>query len=158
MVVLREMRQDEYPAYCQYFIDDYSREIAENYGHSTELAIELAKKDLHRYFPNGLQGSEHSLLCIDAEVNGQLKHVGYFWHSINATEKSAFIYDFFVSNEYRGSGYGTLAISALEKQLQEVGVKKIKLRVAYKNERALKLYKEVGFEITGFNMSKSIGM
>lgn len=158
MVVLREMRQEEYPSYCQYFIDDYSREIAQNYGHPTELAIELAKKDLHRCFPNGLQGNEHLLLCIDAEVDGLLKHVGYLWHSINATDKSTFIYDFFVSNEYRGLGYGTLAISALEKQLQEVGVNQIKLRVAYQNERALKLYQEVGFVITGFNMSKNIGM
>lgn len=157
MVVLREMQQDEYPAYCQYFIDDYSREIAANYGHSTELAIELAKKDLLRCFPDGLQGSEHSLLCIDAEVDEQLKHVGYLWHSINAADKSAYISDFFVFNEYRGLGYGTLAISAFERQLQEIGINQIKLRVAYQNERALKLYQEVGFMITGFNMSKNIG-
>ncbi|CAG9295962.1 GNAT family N-acetyltransferase [Celerinatantimonas diazotrophica] len=158
MVVLREMQQEEYPAYCQYFIDDYSQEIAQNYGHSIELAMDLAKKELHRSFPNGLQGSEHSLLCIDAQVDGQLKHVGYLWHSMNATDKSTFIYDFFVSDEYRGRGYGTLAISALEKQLQEVGINQIKLRVAYQNERALKLYQEIGFVITGFNLSKNIGM
>ncbi|EXJ41114.1 acetyltransferase family protein [Vibrio parahaemolyticus VPTS-2010_2] len=97
------------------------------------------------------------MLCIDAEVDGQLNRVGYLWHSINATEQSTFIYDFFVSGEYRGLGYGTQAISALEKQLEEVGVNQIKLRVAYQNERALKLYQEVGFVITGFNMSKNIG-
>ncbi|EHH2556953.1 GNAT family N-acetyltransferase [Vibrio parahaemolyticus] len=158
MVVLREMRQDEYPGYCQYFIDDYSQEIVQNYGHSIEVATDLAKKELHRCFPEGLEGKEHSLLCIDAEVDGQIKHVGYLWHSINATDKSTFIYDFFVSDEYRGLGYGTQAISVLEKQLQEVGVNQIKLRVAYQNERALKLYQEVGFVITGFNMSKNIGM
>ncbi|KUI99598.1 acetyltransferase [Vibrio sp. MEBiC08052] len=48
--------------------------------------------------------------------------------------------------------------ASLEKQLQEVGITQIKLRVAYQNERALKLYQEVGFVITGFNMSKKIGM
>ncbi|HDM8146198.1 TPA: GNAT family N-acetyltransferase [Vibrio harveyi] len=157
MVVLREMRQEEYPDYCQYFIDDYSREIAQNYGHSMELAIELAKKDLHRCFPNGLEGKEHSLLCIECELNGQQCLVGYLWHSINVTDKSTFIYDFYVSSEYRGCGYGTAAISELEKQLQECGVEQIKLRVAYHNERALKLYQAVGFAITGFNMSKKIG-
>ena len=157
MVVLREMLQEEYSAYCQYFIDDYSQEIAKNYGHSIDLSIELAKKELQRCFPNGLEGNEHSLLCIDAEVDGQLNRVGYLWHSINATEQSTFIYDFFVSGEYRGLGYGTQAMSALEKQLEEVGVNQIKLRVAYQNERALKLYQEVGFVITGLNMSKNIG-
>ncbi|MEZ9534014.1 GNAT family N-acetyltransferase [Vibrio splendidus] len=156
MVVLREMRQEEYPVYCQYFIDDYSQEIAKNYGHSLDVSIELAKKDLHRCFPNGLEGNEHSLLCIDAQINGELKLVGYLWHSINISDKSTFIYDFFVSSEYRGFGFGTQAISVLEAQLQTIGISQIKLRVAYHNERALKLYKDVGFEITGFNMSKKI--
>ncbi|MFC3023164.1 GNAT family N-acetyltransferase [Vibrio zhugei] len=158
MIVLREMRTEEYPGYCQYFIDDYSREIAENYGHSINVANELAKKELYRCFPNGLQGNEHSLLCIDAEVDGQTKRVGYLWHSIDVVDKSSFIYDFFVSNEYRGLGYGTQAIADLEKKLQDVGVNQIKLRVAYQNKRALKLYQEVGFVITAFNMSKNIGM
>ncbi|MFA0015620.1 GNAT family N-acetyltransferase [Vibrio lentus] len=156
MVVLREMRQEEYPAYCQYFVDDYSQEIAKNYGHSLDVSIELAKKDLHRCFPNGLEGNEHSLLCIDAEINGELKLVGYLWHSINVSDKSTFIYDFFVSSEYRGFGFGTQSISVLEAQLQTIGISQIKLRVAYHNERALKLYRDVGFEITGFNMSKKI--
>lgn len=156
MVVLREMRQEEYPAYCQYFIDDYSHEIAKNYGHSMELAIELAEKDLHRCFPNGLDSKEHSLLCIDAEIHGQSCLVGYLWHSVNAEDKSTFIYDFYVSAEYKGLGYGTEAISVLEEQLQECGIEQIKLRVAYHNERALKLYQAVGFVITGFNMSKKV--
>ena len=156
MVELREMRPEEYPAYCQYFIDDYSQEIAKNYGHSLDVSIELAKKDLHRCFPNGLVGNEHSLLCIDAQINGELKLVGYLWHSINISDKSTFIYDFFVSSEYRGFSFGTQAISVLEAQLQTIGISQIKLRVAYHNERALKLYKDVGFEITGFNMSKKI--
>ncbi|MEZ9793095.1 GNAT family N-acetyltransferase, partial [Vibrio splendidus] len=45
---------------------------------------------------------------------------------------------------------------ALETQLLAIGINQIKLRVAYHNERALKLYKEVGFEVTGFNMSKKL--
>jgi ribosomal protein S18 acetylase RimI-like enzyme len=156
MVVLRKMCQEEYSAYCQYFIDDYSQEIAQNYGCSLDVSFELAKKELHRCFPNGLDGNEHSLLCIDAEIDSEFKLVGYLWHSINVSDKSTFIYDFFVSSEYRGLGYGTQAISALEMQLQAMSINQIKLRVAYHNERALKLYKDVGFEVTGFNMSKKV--
>ncbi len=33
----------------------------------------------------------------------------------------------------------------------------IKLRVAYQNKRALKLYQQLGVVISGFNMSKNIG-
>lgn len=152
MIQLRPMTSVEYPAYCDYFIDDYSREIAENYGHSMYKAIELAEQDLTRCFPNGLESNEHDLLCIELES----EVVGYLWHSIKVSDKSTFIYDFFIFSNHRNNGYGKLAIKALESQLQTIGIEQIKLRVAYQNQRALKLYQEVGFAITGYNMSNKI--
>ncbi|MBU2933313.1 GNAT family N-acetyltransferase [Vibrio cyclitrophicus] len=152
MIKLRPMTSSEYPAYCDYFIDDYSREIVENYGHSLDRAIELANQDLFRSFPNGLETNDHALLCV--ESGSEL--VGYLWHSINAADKSTFIYDFFIFPNFRNNGYGKLAISVLESQLKSVGIEQIKLRVAYQNKRALKLYQEIGFAISGYNMSKKI--
>ena len=158
MIQLRPMELAEYPAYCDYFIDDYSREIAENYGHSMDKAIELAEQDLIRSFPNGLETNEHDLLCIEFTSESEVKSevVGYLWHSIKASDKSTFIYDFFIFSNQRNNGYGKQAIKALESQLQIIGIEQIKLRVAYQNQRALKLYQEVGFVISGYNMSKKI--
>ena len=152
MIQLRPMTSDEYPAYCDYFIDDYSHEISQNYGHSMDRAVELAQQDLICCFPNGLETNEHELLCIESESN----LVGYLWHSIKVSDKSTFIYDFFIFSDHRNIGYGKLAIKALESQLQLIGIEQIKLRVAYHNQRALKLYQEVGFSISGYNMSKKI--
>ncbi|MFL7049068.1 GNAT family N-acetyltransferase [Vibrio cyclitrophicus] len=152
MIKLRPMTSSEYPAYCDYFIDDYSREIVENYGHSLDRAIELANQDLLRSFPNGLETNDHALLCVESGSG----LVGYLWHSINAADKSTFIYDFFIFPNFRNNGYGKLAISVLESQLKSVGIEQIKLRVAYQNQRALKLYQEIGFAISGYNMSKKI--
>ncbi|CED60538.1 Acetyltransferase [Moritella viscosa] len=152
MIQLRPMTSDEYPAYCDYFIDDYSHEISKNYGHSMDRAVELAQQDLIRCFPKGLETNEHELLCIESESN----LVGYLWHSIKVSDKSTFIYDFFIFPNSRNNGYGKLAIKALELQLQSIGIEQIKLRVAYHNQRALKLYQEVGFAISGYNMSKKI--
>ena len=47
-------------------------------------------------------------------------------------------------------------MKVLEKRLSYDGVKEIKLRVAFENNRALNLYKKVGFKITGYNMIKKI--
>lgn len=152
MIQLRPMVASEYSAYCDYFIEDYSREMAVNFGHSIDRAIELAKQDLIRSFPNGLETNEHDLLCIESDS----ALVGYLWHSINASDKSTFIYDFFIFSSNRNNGYGKLAITALEAQLKSMGIAQIKLRVAYQNKRALKLYQDVGFSITGYNMSKKI--
>lgn len=81
MIILRDMQQEEYADFCQYFIDDYSKEIAKNYNHSLDVAIELAQKELQRCLVNGLDSNEHSLLCIDTNVDGQSNRVGYLWHS-----------------------------------------------------------------------------
>ena len=158
MVVLRNMQLREYPAYCEYFIDDYSKEIAENYGHSMDVAIDLARKDLDHNFPKGLESNGHDLLCIEVEIDNALTVVGYLWHAKNTDENSTFIYDFYVSEAHRGHGFGKLAIAELESQLQVEGITQIKLRVAYNNKRALKLYQDVGFVITGYNLSKNIGI
>ena len=156
MIELRDMREDEYPDYRSYFIEDYSREIEENYGYSADAAKEKAAAELKRSFPDGLGTPGHSLLCIDAELGGEICLVGYLLHAVNARDKTTFIYDFYVMPDHRGKGYGRQAIEALESQLSSLGVHEIKLRVAYKNQRALKLYQEAGFRITGYNMSKGI--
>ncbi|TCS35529.1 GNAT family N-acetyltransferase [Reinekea marinisedimentorum] len=157
MISLRIMRQDEFPAYRSYFVEDYSREIAENYGHSVELAINLAEAELQSSFPDGPDSKGHELLCLEARVNGATKVVGYLWHSVQADLSSTFIYDFYVFDKYRGQGFGKQAIHALENQLKAAEIHEIKLRVAYYNKRALKLYEQAGFLITGFNMSKKLG-
>ncbi|MGL5490526.1 MAG: GNAT family N-acetyltransferase [Shewanella sp.] len=154
MIKLRPMTASEYPAYCDYFIDDYSREISQNYGHCIDRAIELANQELLHCFPNGLETNKHELLCIESDS----ELVGYLWHSINADDQSTFIYNFFIFSNRRNNGYGKLALSVLESILTSIGIEQIKLRVAYQNQRALKLYQEVGFFISGYNMSKKIGL
>lgn len=156
MLRLRPMLPEEFPAYCDYFIADYSEELVENYGHPKALAIELAKSDLQRYFPAGPVSQDHSLLCLDAEIAGQICRVGYLWHTIHGPDHSTFIYDLYVAEAYRSQGFGKQAMVALEQQLQPLGIQQIKLRVAYHNQRACKLYQELGFAITGFNMAKNM--
>lgn len=148
------MKTEEYPSFCDYFIADYSQEIADNYGHSMALAQELARKELQRSFPTGYESNNHQLLCI--ELQQELRVVGYLWHCPNEIDHSTFVYDFYIDEKYRGNGYGKRALAQLEAQLKNVGIKQVKLRVAYHNKRALALYQEVGFMITGYNMSKTL--
>ena len=171
MLNLRKMQASEYSAFCAYFIEDYAAEIADNYDHSKEHAVSLAEKDLQSSLPDGLGTKDHILLCIELdgiELDGiedkgikssefdKPQVIGYLWHCINETAVTTFIYDFYIFKSYRSKGYGKLAIAALEKSLAELAIKQIKLRVAYQNKRALALYQEVGFMITGYNMSKNL--
>ena len=156
MVNLRKMKVEEYPDQCDYFISDYGQEIAKNYGHSIEVATDLAHQELLRCFPNGIDTEDHDLLCIEVDSTNSVKIIGYLWHSIKSSDSSTFIYDFYIEDKYRGNGYGKEAIIQLESILVSAEVNQIKLRVAYHNQRALALYKEVGFIISGYNMSKKL--
>lgn len=156
MIVLRKMHQEEFSAYCDYFITDYSQEIALNYDRTIEDAIMMAEQDLLRSFPDGVESNGQTLLCIETNIADQTVSIGYLWYVINIEEQTAFICDFYISESYRGKHYGKRAMSELEKRLSSHGIHQIKLRVAYHNKRAFALYEKIGFVVTGFNMSKNI--
>ena len=153
MIILRNMLAQDYAAYRNYFIQDYSQEIHQNYGHSMEVAIQLAEKALHDSFPDGLTHTTHTLMCIDVRNGKKMTHVGYLWHAINQSDKSTFIYDFYISPEHQSKGYGKKAIDEFTRQMQAVEIEDIKLRVAFHNKRAFKLYQDIGFLITGYTGS-----
>ncbi len=158
MISLRKIRSEEFSQYCEYFVEDYSREIVENYGYLIEPAVEIARLDLDKSFPLGPEKSKDDLLCIDISSSVDNKDgthlAGYIWLSIDHTNKSAFICDFYVYDLYRRQGIGKQAMVELESYLQRQGINEIQLRVAYNNSRALKLYQEIGFKVTGINMLK----
>ncbi len=155
-VTLRAIRSDEFDAYQRYFIAAYSEEIADNFGLDEEQAKRRANHEFQRCFPDGITTLDHDLMCIDAEVNQHTQVVGYLWFSANLSDRSAFIYDFYVFAEHRSMGFGQQALKQLEHKLAALGMEQIKLRVAFHNQRALALYQKVGFTITGYNMAKPI--
>jgi len=161
------MHEDEFEGYKEYFIGDYAQEIMDNYGHSNLVALQMAKAAINASFPDGISTENTSLLSIDLIENSlqenELSDVnvieraqlaGYLWRIINEKDDSCFISDFYILPSMRSKGLGKLAIAALECALKEEGVHQIKLRVAYQNVRATQLYKAMGFNITGINMSK----
>jgi ribosomal protein S18 acetylase RimI-like enzyme len=154
MITLRPMTTDEFSSFCTYFIADYADEIGANFGHSPEQSRLIASKELAEDLPQNIATPHNHLLCIEQNENTT---VGYLWYKLFDEGTTAFVLDFVVFKEFRRQGYGKSALLALEKQLFDSGTKQIKLRVAYKNDKARQLYEKVGFNITGFNMSKLLG-
>jgi ribosomal protein S18 acetylase RimI-like enzyme len=154
MIDLKPIIASEYSNFYSYFIKDYSQELEQNYGYSHATAVEIAEKDLERCFPNGSSTKEHQLTCITRSQNAQF--LGYLWHSIDIEKATTFIYDVYIIPEFRNCGYGTMTLAKLEQQMSKNGICEIKLRVAYTNGKARKLYERIGFKTTGYNMSKNI--
>lgn len=148
--MLRAMRLAEYSEWQRLFIEDYAADLRVNYGYSAELALERAHKSLDDYLPQGLESPRQVLLSI--EVQHQV--VGYLWYQQD--ELSAYILDFLVLPACRGNGYAKQAMQQLAVQLRQQGIAEIKLRVAANNSRAKALYEACQFQVTGYNMSRSL--
>lgn len=158
LVRLLPMSEQHYPIYCAYFIEDYAQDLASNHGHDLPTARHKAEQTLHQSLPQGVATPGHSLLCIlPAEESGaEEAPLGYLWHALHIDRGETFICDFYMDPVHRGRGYGKAAMATLEAELKAMGVDQIKLRVAQDNPRALALYQELGFVITGYNMAKHL--
>ncbi|WP_039054979.1 GNAT family N-acetyltransferase [Enterobacter sp. Bisph1] len=157
MITFRPMREDEYPAYLHYFVADYAQEMAANFRLSIEDSLARAKQEIADYLPEGVNTPGHILLCAIAKEDNSDRHVGYLWYKPDSAMKTVFIYDFHILNAYQGQGMGKLTLQAFEHAMRDEGFKQVSLRVAGDNQRARHVYEAVGFNVTGFNMSKSLG-
>ena len=158
MIALRAMRDSEYSAYLDYFIPDYAVEIVANYGLSEAAARAQAEREIASDLPEGVGTAGQVLLCIVDRSEGAEKLVGYLWYRPDAAMRSAFIADFHILSAHQGQGLGKAAMALLEDDLKAQGFTQIKLRVAGDNARARHVYEVSGFQVTGINMSKVIGV
>ncbi|CAM3305283.1 putative N-acetyltransferase YycN [Klebsiella spallanzanii] len=156
MILLRPMRDDEYLAYLDYFIPDYTAEITANYALSPSDALAQAQREIAADLPDGVNTRGQILLCLFTDIEDVETQIGYLWYKPDDAMRSAFIYDFYIFPALQGQGLGKQAMVAFEKELKSKGISQIKLRVAGDNQRARHVYEATGFRVTGINMSKNI--
>ena len=156
MIVLRPMRDEEYPTYLDYFIPDYAAEISANYALSPAAALAQAQREIAADLPDGVNTRGQVLCCLFDDSDGAEKRVGYLWYKPDEEMRSAFICDFYIYPALQGQGLGKQAIAAFEHALKSLGISQIKLRVAGDNPRARHLYDASCFLFTFVNMSKNI--
>lgn len=136
MIVLRPMRNEEYPAYLDYFIPDYAAEISANYALSPAAALAQAQREIAADLPDGVNTRGQVLCCLFDDSDGAEKRVGYLWYKPDEEMRSAFICDFYIYPALQGQGLGKQAMAAFEHALKSQGISQVKLRVAGDNPRA----------------------
>lgn len=151
-MILRPMEPGEFPAYRQIVIAEYAKDIAESRRCPPEEALTRSEASIGAALPQWAETPSLRLKCIAADSDGHT--IGYLWISISETV--AWVYDIYLQPEWRGKGYGKASLEAIQRELTQDGVTEIGLRVAANNPRAKALYKSLGFEVTGFNMSKRL--
>lgn len=80
--------------------------------------------------------------------------LGCIWLSVD--NDSAFLSDVIVFPEFQGKGVGKSFMRSFIDELITLGVSEVELRVSPGNQHAMNLYKNLGFRITGFDMSLAL--
>ncbi|MEO0944762.1 MAG: GNAT family N-acetyltransferase [Pseudomonadota bacterium] len=93
-----------------------------------------------------LEGSPHAAIWL---IGPQIAPVGYvcvsFGWSLELGGLDGMIDEFWIREKVRGRGMGSEAIAALQKALQQAGVKALSLEVANGRDNARRLYRKAGF-------------
>ena len=156
MVVLERMNKQDYDDYLPHAITEYAVQKIKAGTWVEQEAYKLAKETFERLLPNG-EDTERQYLFSIIDPGKQVK-IGYLWFQLSETlvNKVAFIYDFYIFEEFRGMGYGTQSLDALDDEARKLGINKISLHVFSHNKIAIALYRKVGFEDTDLVMAKYI--
>lgn len=151
---LRPMRQEEWDAYLAHSIEEYAREIAENFELDLERARQSAQEQTSHRLKDGLQTPNFYAYCIEQETASARTRIGHLNFTINREEGFAWLDDIELDEPYRGQGYGGEVLSLVEQTLTAQGIRSLSLHVAGTNQRAFRRYQKSGFKITGYNMTK----
>lgn len=95
------------------------------------------------------------LIQAGTQIAGYL--VLCFGYSLEYCGRDAFIDEIYIQKEFRGRGFGKLALEYAERVCRELGIKALHLEVGRENVNAQGLYRKHGFADHGrYLMSKRI--
>ncbi|MEQ9885936.1 GNAT family N-acetyltransferase [Pectobacterium zantedeschiae] len=153
MVHLTDMTELDYPDYRQFFILEYAQDLQESRGYDAEKARAIATQSIDIALPQGTHTPANKLWSIHSLTNEGVV-IGYLWVILNGN--SAWVSDFCLLPAWRGRGFGKASLTAMDVAVAALGIREVGLRVATGNSVAKALYEKHGFQITGFNMHKSL--
>ena len=102
--------------------------------------------------PNGFNTKNHEFYNVIE--NGKV--LGYVWIKVIEENKSAFLYEIYLVEEFRSRGIGKKVMAELESLLSIREIAFFRLHVFGNNEHAINLYNNLGFHVAGINMYKEI--
>ncbi|MFD1887522.1 GNAT family N-acetyltransferase [Paenibacillus wenxiniae] len=156
MLELIPMNTEQFMKFREQSMHDFAAEKVAAGEWAESDALQKSIQSFATYLPKGLETEGAFIYNVhDTESHAD---VGYLWVQVNDTPrgKFAFIYDILIGDQHQNKGYGTKTMLALEQAMKEQGVQRIDLHVFGHNDRALHVYKKVGYEITDYHMSKTL--
>jgi ribosomal protein S18 acetylase RimI-like enzyme len=154
MVRLSPFEQIDFNLFQEGHFAGYARDKVRSGNWPPEGSLERAHREKEQLLPDGLQTRNHFFYNIVEDTTGQKLGMLWVYIPMDPPHREAFLYNIEIDESYRGKGYGTQALAALDELLKGMEVELLGLHVFGFNTAAFELYKRVGFEVTNINMRK----
>jgi RimJ/RimL family protein N-acetyltransferase len=150
-VRLRELHDDELPAWLdgmrRFYVDDLER----HGGRTRDEAQAKSERDHGALFPDGKPAPDNHLYILEDE-NGE--PIGRLWFA--ERPYGLWLYGIELDERVRGRGLGRAAMLAFEEHARELGARKVTLNVFGGNSVARSLYASLGYLEEAVQMSKQL--
>ena len=154
-VTLRPVTAEEYDARRGPAIEAYAQELADA-AHGPVDATIRAKAE-GSFAPTLTEASAAQGTHIMRILDDSGAAVGWLWLARNPLAPDmGFVYDIEVDEAHQGRGLGRAAMSAAEDVLRADGCERLGLNVFGANERAIALYRSLGYQVDSMFMSKPL--
>jgi ribosomal protein S18 acetylase RimI-like enzyme len=155
MIDLRPMEEAGFEKFLSFVVESYAQQIADMEGYDIQEARQRSKAQIDGQLAGGLGTPDQLLYKICLLDEQPQKVIGHLW-AMAMTPTTWYICDVHIDEKFRGQGYGKAAMRLFEAVLKKKEISRIGLHVFKENDIALKLYKALGYRITGHQMSKKI--
>ncbi|WP_252504036.1 N-acetyltransferase [Sporosarcina sp. Marseille-Q4943] len=151
-VLIAKMNSSDFEVYYEDKLIRYAEVLEENIHEVGDSGESRAKQQLASLLPKGFYTNNHCFYNI--YLNDLV--IGYVWMKLDSQKRSAFLYEIYILEDYRSKGYGKQVMTLIEQVLVDEAIIYFKLHVFGSNQKALKFYEEIEFEVFGINMVKNL--
>ena len=150
------MSDDEYRTWYDWVVGDYAAGHAATGNITEEAARAMADNEFRQLLPDGTGSPAQHLYTVTDAASGQAVGVIWFAERTDGGVAQAFIYNLVIWEAYRGKGYGSAALLAIEPEVRALGLSRLALHVFGSNVSAIHVYERTGYRPTNILMAKDL--
>jgi RimJ/RimL family protein N-acetyltransferase len=157
-IKLDPMSKDDYSKYQEDNMRRYALEGVNSGRWEVEESLKESRNSIDELLPKGMKTKNNFFFNI---VNEEMdEKVGVLWLAIQdkTMTKSIFIFDILIFDRYQNKGLGMETMKEIEIWAKEKGAKAIWLHAFWHNQRAIALYKRLGYAESGVTMTKKLNI
>ncbi|GGL42633.1 GNAT family N-acetyltransferase [Sporolactobacillus putidus] len=152
-VKITEMKETDFHPYMRRMVQEYAVEKQRTGTWTAEEALQNAIDEFNRLLPRGFFTPDNHFFTFLDDLGRGIGRLWLYYH-LNDLTRDAFIYDFEIFSAFRDQGFGQAALNELFHYCRRIGLEKLSLHVFAHNQRAIHVYRKLGFTATDINMFK----